>query len=278
MRFKFTSRCRTLAWCLHLFGRHLSCVHHLPPDFFSSSPPPPQQVIVIVVGSDSGVKVYSRSLAAAELMADFPMHLICNSDSFFIGQQVPVLSETDELKLGQRYFLLPRHFFQSVLSFASIASIAVASAQYSRPNIPSGKKAAACSYKPAFDVVKTSSGSVQIKVSDEFMQRLTEKRKVRVDGEEEAAVLGAKDADIECWKGGLLFTTPQLQKDYSQLVGWRRSAQWRPKLDAIREERGSKFPSFGVLKLVKERAHHENEPTKSKWKPSPLLSNFQCLR
>lgn len=91
--------------------------------------------------------------------------------------------------------MLPRHFFQSVLSFASIASIAVASARYSSPNISSGKKAVACSYKPAFDVVKTSSGSVQIKVSDEFMLRLTQKRKVRVDGEE-AAVLGAKDADV----------------------------------------------------------------------------------
>lgn len=254
----------TLAWCLYLFGRHLSCVHHLPPHFSSSSPLPPQQINVIVVGSDSGVKVYNRAVAATELMAEFRMHLICNTDPFFIGQKVPVLSETDALKLGQRYFMLPRHFFQSVLSFASIPSIAVASAQYSSPNIPSGKKAAACSYKPAFDVVKTSSGSVQIKVSDEFVLRLTEKRKVRVDGEE-AAMLGAKDADIECWKGGLLCTTPQLRKDYSQLVGWRRSAQWRPKLDTIREERGSKFQSFRG-KLVKKKAH-ENEPTKSKWKP-----------
>lgn len=265
------SNCHTLAWRLHLFGRHVSCVHHLPPDFSSSSPLTSPQPNVIVVGSDSGVKVYNRAVAAAELMAEFPKHLICNSDSFFIGQKVPVLSEIDELKLGQRYFLLPKHFFQSILSFASIASIATASAQSN--SIPSGMKAASSGYKPAFDVVKTSSGSVQIKVSDEFILRLTEKREVRVNGDqEEPIVWGAQDVD-ECWKGSLLCTTAQLQKDYSQLVGWRRSAQWRPKLDAIKEERGWKFQSFGV-KLVKKRA--VNEPTK--WKPFPSLSNFQCLR
>jgi hypothetical protein len=43
------------------------------------------------------------------------------ADSFYIGQNIPTLSEDELLQLGQKYFL-PKHFFQYVLSFVTIAS------------------------------------------------------------------------------------------------------------------------------------------------------------
>lgn len=164
----------------------------------ASSPGP-----VRLIGSDGRVLVYRRRVHAAELMAEHPRHLICRSDSFYIGRKVPALSESDELQPGNSYFLLPTHFFHSVLSFVTVATSLTSASSGSKPVI-----------RP-FDIHKTAAGTLQIRVSDEFIEA------AESDGE----VKG---------KCGRVCTTEALEKDYRQLVRCR-SRQWKPELETIRE-------------------------------------------
>lgn len=73
-----------------------------------------------LVCSDGGVRILHKPVSAAQIMQEFPAHLVCRSDSFYIGQKTPALSPDVQLKPGNRYFILPDHFF-SVSVIARIA-------------------------------------------------------------------------------------------------------------------------------------------------------------
>ncbi|XP_043714504.1 F-box protein At1g47056-like [Telopea speciosissima] len=110
-------------------------------------------------------------------------------ESFYIGQKIQALSEDDQLQPGHNYFLLPKHFFHSVLSFVTIAS-SFASSSKQQAFL---KKAASCGQ--AFDIQRTPSGSLQIRVSDEFIPKLME------EGNDEMSMNGnpskAKGMDLK---------------------------------------------------------------------------------
>ncbi|VVA92840.1 unnamed protein product [Arabis nemorensis] len=76
-----------------------------------------------LIRSDGSFEVYDHPVMVSELTRDFPKHEICRSDLLYIGQKTPVLSETDTLKLGLNYFLLPSDFFKKDLSFLTIAAM-----------------------------------------------------------------------------------------------------------------------------------------------------------
>ncbi|XP_022773817.1 uncharacterized protein LOC111316066 [Durio zibethinus] len=218
----------TIPWCLHLLGHHISCLH-LQPEPVGT---------VKVMNTDGLVKIYDRPIHVSELMTEFPKHMVCRSDSFYIGQKIPALSKDDKLQLGHNYFLLPKQFFQSVLSFVTIASFANArspqsplpcsSVQESRNAML--KKASACQ---PFHIQKSSSGCLRIRVSDEFIWQLMEEG-------------GMKEDVDESWSK--VCTTPQLQKQYSQLVC---SRHWKPKLETIKEMEKRKISSFGMKRKKK---------------------------
>ncbi|XP_058092832.1 uncharacterized protein LOC131239243 [Magnolia sinica] len=204
-----------LPYCFHLISNHITCLS-LPP---SHSPAP----TIKLIKSDGHIDIYHRPIPASDLMRQFPKHLICDSDSFFLGQRIPALSATDTLQLGHNYFLLPSHLFQSVLSFITVASFA-----------SSSKKPATC--RP-FDVHKTPSGTLQIRVSDEFIDSLL------YEGEE-----GEKTKKE---KVGRVCSTPELEKDYTRLVGCERFKEWRPKLETINEKERRKLGGFGMRRRKK---------------------------
>uniref|UniRef100_A0A5B7BP95 DUF4228 domain protein n=1 Tax=Davidia involucrata TaxID=16924 RepID=A0A5B7BP95_DAVIN len=211
-----------IPWCFQLVGNHVvSCVQ------FQRDPPVGS---IKLMKSDGVVKMYDRPIHVSELMVEFPKHMVCRSDSLYIGQKVPALSEDEELQLGSNYFLLPKHFFQSALTFLTISSFA-ASASKKTAFL---KKAATCQ---PFDILKSPSGCLRIRVSEEFLSQLILEQGKNIKEEEE-----------ETSTKRSLCTTPQLQKDYTQLVGSRH--YWKPKLDTIREnKKKSKLPSsFGMKK------------------------------
>ncbi|XP_073012965.1 uncharacterized protein [Typha latifolia] len=197
-------------YCFHLSG--VAC------------PSPDRREPVRLVGSDGRVQIYHRPISAAELMREHPRHLICRSDSFYIGQKVPPLSSRDLLQPGHSYFLLPSHFFHSVLSFVSLASSLLLVKGNGNNN---NYKKAGGVLRP-FEVEKSATGMLRIRVSDEFL----------VEEEEEEEKGG----------GGLrVCSTVELEKEYEELVRcrWR---QWRPKLETIREKRKrGKMVVFGVF-------------------------------
>uniref|UniRef100_A0A5K1AJP1 DUF4228 domain-containing protein n=2 Tax=Nymphaea colorata TaxID=210225 RepID=A0A5K1AJP1_9MAGN len=220
-------------------GSHPASCLQLPPE------PSPLRTVKLIQ-SDGVVKVYHHAVNASELMHEFPKHLVCHSDSFCIGRKIPALSADEELQLGHKYFLLPKHFFQSVLSFVSLASLASSSSRVVK-NV--------AGIRP-FDISKTPEGSLQIRVSDEFIAKLMEEGKVKEEDEgTNRKTHQQQRKQVQPIKGKVC-TTAQLQKDYTQLVGYR-SQQWKPKLETIREseKKSSRFSRpFGIKRRKKGRS------------------------
>lgn len=189
-----------------------------------------------LVRSDGTLQILQKSLSAAQIMEEFPQHLVCRSDSFYIGQKTPTLSPNDQLKVGNNYFLLPQHFFHSTLSLLSLASlISPLPAPKAPPNSTARLSAPLRSIERAsvfcqpFEIQKSDDGGrLRIKVCPEFISKLMEDVKLNADERERS--VGVDSAENEC----RLLNTPELQKEYAQLV--KSGAQcWKPKLESIRE-------------------------------------------
>lgn len=175
-----------------------------------------------LVRSDGSSELYDRPVVVSELTRDFPKHQICRSDSLYIGQKTPVLSETDTLKLGLNYFLLPSDFFTNDLSFLAIAAL--------KPPQNGGvlvrSKSAGAQQQP-FLIQKGETGEkLKIRVSEEFMSELMMEGRRNKEKEEEEE---RENEERVC-------TTVKLKKDYLQLVGLRK---WKPKLETIRETKAT---------------------------------------
>lgn len=205
-------------------GNHASCV------MVGNS----RETIQLVL-SDGTVQILHKPLCAGQIMQGFPQHLVCHSHSFYIGQKTPALSPNGQLKLGNRYFLLPNHFFQSPLSLVSLDSL-ISPPPPIAPSIPTprvspplrsiGRAAVLCQ---PFEIQNSDSGGdLRIRIHPEFISKLMEDRRVNLN--EIGQSVGRNSADDR----RRICNTPELQKDYAQLVK-SRSQCWRPKLESIRE-------------------------------------------
>ncbi|XP_078433057.1 uncharacterized protein LOC144704803 [Wolffia australiana] len=144
---------------------------------------------------------FLEPISASELLTWHPGHLLCRSDAFTVGQKIPAMAGDELLLPGHVYFLLPVHVFQSVLSFSAIARQLI---------VLHGK----------FDVHRTSSGQLQIRVSDDA-------------------------------PAGRVCTTPALEKDYRRLVNADKAKLWKPKLETIKETpTGRTRMVSGAIELV----------------------------
>ncbi|XP_010460593.1 PREDICTED: uncharacterized protein LOC104741426 [Camelina sativa] len=190
-----------------------------------------------LVRSDGSLKVYDRPVVVSELTKDFPKHEICRSDLLYIGQKTPVLSETETLKLGLNYFLLPSDFFKNDLSFLTIATL---------KNPQNGGVMVKKSQKQPqpFLIQKGEKGErLRIRVSEDFISELMmEGRKNRANKEEEEEEEGEGE--------GRVCTTVKLKKDYVQLVGLRK---WKPKLETITETKAMKAAAIEKTKKKRKR-------------------------
>ncbi|KAD7116418.1 hypothetical protein R6Q59_006841 [Mikania micrantha] len=194
--------------------------------------------VIKVFKPDGEINLYHKPVKVSEVMTE--EYMVCRSDSFYIGQKIPPLAQNDRLQPGHTYFLLPAHLFHSVLSFVTIASFTAASSSF-KENQDMGinaadanmkmkaaflKKAAASSCSP-FDIQKTPSGTLRIRVSELFISQL-------MTDQAAAAASSSELIDLKASADHLLCTTPQLHREYKQLVvGSRRG--WKPKLEIIKE-------------------------------------------
>ncbi|KAG7593160.1 hypothetical protein ISN45_Aa01g019780 [Arabidopsis thaliana x Arabidopsis arenosa] len=187
-----------------------------------------------LVRSDGSLEVYDRPIVVSELTRDFPKHKICRSDLLYIGQKTPVLSETETLKLGLNYFLLPSDFFKNDLSFLTIATL--------KTPQNGGVLVKKTQQQPQpFLIQKGEKGErLRIRVSEDFVSELMmEGNKNRVNKEEE-------EEEGE----GRVCTTVKLKKDYVQLVGLRK---WKPKLETITETKAMKAATMEKTKKKRKR-------------------------
>ncbi|KAM1847883.1 hypothetical protein ACFX1X_012157 [Malus domestica] len=244
MKLRFFAH-QMVPWCFQLMGSH----HVSRAQLRSKDKARPIGTIKLIK-SDGLVLVYHQPIHVSEVTSEFPKHQVCRSDSFYIGQKIPALSEDDQLQLGHKYFLLPQQFFQSVLSFVTIASFSNTKDSSRNAFL---RKAASCE---PFDIQKTPSGCLRIRVSDEFISQLLEEKKL--NEEEDTAATEAKSR---------VCTTAQLQKDYTQLVG---SRLWKPRLEPIREvrEKRRKLSSFGMRRSCKKKSQPNSSKASQKQKSS----------
>ncbi|OWM69141.1 uncharacterized protein LOC116212298 [Punica granatum] len=167
---------------------------------------------------------------AGEIMFEFPDMMVCHADSFFIGRPVPALAIEDVLVPGESYFVLPIDCFPCVgtLSASSLAALGSNS-----PNNNNGKhspmKNSFGEGRP-FEYLRGEDGRVMIKVAPEFITRLIMKE----SGEGiSSGTTGSSSSPCH----GVLCSTPELQKHYSQLVGSNKEQVWSPKLETISEHK-----------------------------------------
>jgi len=188
-----------------------------------------------LVLSDGTVQILHKPLCVAEIIQEFPQHLVCHSDSFYIGKKTPTLSAKEQLKVGNKYFLLTRHFFQSPLSLLSLASLISSPPPTKSPltstaclSAPLRRIERASAFCQPFEIQKTDVGGLRIRVCPEFISKLMDG--ARLDADERRSSVGRDSAEDE----SRLLNTPELRKAYAQLVKCRAQC-WRPKLESIRE-------------------------------------------
>lgn len=173
--------------------------------------------MIKLVFNDGTTRTVTGKRLAGEIMFEFPECMICDADSFFIGQPIPSLGINDKLKNGDTYFVLPLDSFTNkVLSASSLASLG------NNNNNPN-KRTQVNFKNPAFQYIKGSNGRVLIKVAPAFMIKLLQRGK-----EEE------EDCASTSTSPNFLCSTPELKKHYEQLVG-SKGQIWSPKLDTISE-------------------------------------------
>lgn len=201
--------------------------------------------VVKVIKSDGVVDIYRKPIKASELMHQFPDHLVCHSHSFFIGRKIPPVSPQHKLQLGHTYFVLPVHFFQTVLSFVTMAS------SFSSLNT----KEFILGTCQVFEIRKAPSGGLQVRVSDEFVSKLIRQEKQLHNNPQQE-----QHGGMIQYSQTTICTTTELQKDYTQLVSYR---QWKPKLETIKESKKKKL-SFGIKRKNNKSLHSKNHD-----KPKP---------
>ncbi|EOA36998.1 hypothetical protein CARUB_v10010017mg [Capsella rubella] len=228
-------------------GSLLVKLHRAPSSWLCLHPRPDRtttgvnsQQRIKLVRSDGSLEVYDRPVVVSELTRDFPKHKICRSDLLYIGQKTPVLSETETLKLGLNYFLLPSDFFKNDLSFLTIATL---------KNPQNGGVLVKKTQKQPqpFLIQKGEKGErLKIRVSEDFLSELMmEGRRNRANQEDQ------EDGDEEEGEGeGRVCTTVKLKKDYVQLVGLRK---WKPKLETITETKAMKAAAAEKTKKKRKR-------------------------
>jgi hypothetical protein len=202
-----------------------SCFPHPPSTPRELAEEKQQQQAVRLVGCDGQVLTFRRPVTARELMQQHPRHLVCRSDALLIGEKIPPVAPAEELQPGQAYFLLPAHLFHSVLSFVSLASsllLLLSTAPAS--SAPGGKK----QHRP-FELLRTDSGTLQIKFSDDFL----------VDDDDNSDTSQAQAAN----KPAVLCGDERLEKEYEELVGYGKARRWAPKLETIQEVIVAEAPS-----------------------------------
>ncbi|XP_074560427.1 uncharacterized protein LOC141816578 [Curcuma longa] len=156
-----------------------------------------------------------KPLLAGEIMFRFPKHVVCHSDSFFIGRPVPALASGVQLLPSRTYFVLPIDRLpgdsNDPLTVSSLASL---SASKSAPQFAGGGQS-------PFEYVRGADGRTAIKVQPEFVTKL----------------ISVGDVDQE---SRALCSTPELRKHYERLVGAKDRRPWSPKLEKIEEKEKEK--------------------------------------
>ncbi|CAO2837375.1 unnamed protein product [Amaranthus hypochondriacus] len=198
-------------------------------------------------------------IKAGEIMFKFPDCVVCHADSFFLGRPIPVLAIHDYLVAGRTYFVLPLDRIPrggGTLSATSLQSLSSPSPSPSPMNnnisCPSSIISSNNNYynsnnycklfsggnnesgnQSPFEYIKDKDGRVlMIKVVPDFITR----------------IITPNNNEINSLNYNSLCTTPELKKEYEQLVR-AKDQTWSPKLETISEVKIRSSPTSKLLRL-----------------------------
>ncbi|KAF3784428.1 hypothetical protein EJ110_NYTH30169 [Nymphaea thermarum] len=192
-------------------GNSISPCFHPLPDGSESPASAASASTVRLIFADGKARVLQGNQPASDVMVEHPDCNVYHAESFFIGRRVTPVDLSDVLLAGNTYFVLPVDRFDcGVLLTASSLASSPATSSLNHHNIWSLGDS-------PFEYVKGSDGRRAIKVCPEFIVGVLKKA-----GEANAAA------------GGTLCSSPELQRQYTMLVGSKNQG-WSPKLETITE-------------------------------------------
>ncbi|XP_047056116.1 uncharacterized protein LOC124662310 [Lolium rigidum] len=162
-------------------------------------------------------------------------HVVCPSDSFFVGLPIPITPPSERLLPGRTYFVLPAARFSlssdgkvPVLTAATLASLSAAPGSKQRVSLAGPGEC-------PFEYVKGGEHGAAplIRVLPEFIEKV-----ITCDGASDGAVRRGKCGVVGVASATELCSTPELKRHYAQLVG-PRTRTWSPRLETI-SERGKR--------------------------------------
>ncbi|KAF8048203.1 hypothetical protein N665_2610s0001 [Sinapis alba] len=204
-----------------------------------------QAIVTLVFFEQGSTKTLcdSKKHVAGEIMFEFPDQIVCHADSFFIGRPVPALAMDDYLLPGQTYFVLPIERFAYRILTTSCLSIFNSNLDENvrSTNPPTLINFTAPLSPPPFEYSKGINGKILIKVSPVFiMSLICKNRNMCSKGE---VIMES------CGESSEICNSPELKKQYDQLVGTREH-MWSPKLQTISEHeiRVSPLRFLGIIR------------------------------
>lgn len=204
------------------------------------------RIKLILCEGDTKVIKGRTKIKAGEIMFEFPECVVCHADSFILGRPIPVLAIHDYLVSGRAYFVLPLDRLPArggtPLSAASLQSLYSPSSGGCPSSNNNNCKLLFSSgggggnndvingnnNRSPFDYIKDKDGRVlMIKVVPEFITRII-------------SANNGNNSPSNCSPNNsgklLICTTPELQKQYEQLVR-AKDQGWSPKLETISENK-----------------------------------------
>ncbi|XP_021734222.1 uncharacterized protein DDB_G0286175-like [Chenopodium quinoa] len=218
----------------------------------------PRIKLILCEGNTKVLKGRTK-IKAGEIMFEFPDCVVCHADSFILGRPIPVLAIHDYLVAGRTYFVLPLDRLPRggpPLSAASLQSLSTPSPNNNGNNnniissCPSNKSNnnSYCKLfsggndngnKSPFEYIKDKDGRVlMIKVVPEFITRIITANNNNNNN----------NSPSNSPNNTLICTTPELQKQYEQLVR-AKDQGWSPKLETISEHKMRASPTSKLLRL-----------------------------
>ncbi|KAI5063700.1 hypothetical protein GOP47_0022247 [Adiantum capillus-veneris] len=196
--------------------------------------------VVKLVHSNGLIEEFHRPLQAGELLVDYPDHFICHVDGLsqlLLGGGsnglLATLSESDEMDVGQIYFLLPKRMLNTAPSHADISAL-ISKASMARKASYKGSQLAPLPLPARRGTYGHNDDDDDEEEEDEkergramsraFVQRVLAEAKLQM--EKRTA------ADPSLGSGN-----PELQSAYTSHILAKSCARlWRPPLDTIYEE------------------------------------------
>ncbi|KAJ4836059.1 hypothetical protein Tsubulata_008960 [Turnera subulata] len=98
-----------------------------------------RQATAKVIHMDGRLQEFKQPIKASHLLTQNPKHFLCSTESMYVDHHLPQVPATEELQLGQIYFLMPLSKSRAPLSLQELCSLAcIASAALAQPDMGRG--------------------------------------------------------------------------------------------------------------------------------------------